>query len=225
MSATMIQSMSLRYSIPLATWLIATTTAIFGQSPCQTSATTINDPATNAWADKLISALGEDDACHVERADDDQAAFTANTPCNIFAGRVIDRVYGLRDFYVSPPQEGKPFYRANEIGTLLKAGVWSGWTDLGSADSQGVLNQAKSAADNGDLVVAVWINPNPDSPGHIALIGPGPMRHSNSWDEDTPASASLTLGNPNAGFLGKPLSCAFSSDKAGGVEIWSHSKQ
>jgi hypothetical protein len=190
-------------------------------SPCQTSQTTINDPATIAWTNKLVSALGTVSACQLQRSDDDQGAITVNTACNIFVGTVIDNLYGVKDFYVSPPQTGKSFYLANEIGVLLQTGVWPNWTDLGTADNQGVLNNAKSAADSGGLVIAVWVNPDAASQGHIALIGPGPLTHSSKWNEDMPVAASLSLRNPGAGFLGKPLSCAFGSNKAAAVHLWS----
>jgi hypothetical protein len=191
-----------------------------GEDWCSTSDASVNDPSTVAWANRLVGALGEDSACQLSRADDDQAAFTANTPCNVFAGRVLERLYGVKDFYVTPPDENKPFYRANEIATLLQAGVWQNWTQLGSANDQDVLDRAKTAADAGKLVIAVWRDPNPNAPGHIALIGPGPLRHSGAWNKNTPPAASLTLGNPSKGFLGKPLSCAFTSDKAPEVKIW-----
>jgi len=215
---------------PLVLWLwrtftassVATACCFTVQGQCKTDQTNINDSVTVAWTDKLIDALGEDNACQVQRADDDQDRFTANTPCNIFAGRVMERMYAIKDFYVSPPQENKPYYLASEIGTLLQTGVWDGWTDLGTADSQDVLNSAKTAADAGKAVIAVWVNPDANSPGHVALIGPGPLMHSATWNEDTPPAASLSLGNVGSGFLGKPLSCAFSSKKAPDVHIWTH---
>src|SRR6267378_4295335 len=64
-----------------------------GANFCTTKQTTINDPATVEWVNKLVSAIGEDTACHIDRADDDQGSFVLNTPCNIFAGRVLERVY------------------------------------------------------------------------------------------------------------------------------------
>jgi hypothetical protein len=202
--------------------LTAASAAAQPTPPCQTNQTTINDPATVAWTNKLVSALGTVSACQLQRSDDDQGAITVNTACNIFVGTVIDNLYGVRDFYVSPPQPNKPFYLANEIGTLLQSGIWQGWTDLGTADTQSVLNNAKNAADAGALVVAVWVNPDPTDQGHIALIGPGPLTPSTKWHENTPVAASLSLNNPGKGFLGKPLACAFKSGRAAAVHIWSH---
>jgi len=80
----------------------------------------IDDPATNAWTGKLISAIGEDNACQAILADSD--SFAATSACNIFVGRVINRVYGISDFIVQPPDPSHPYYLANAIATLLQAG-------------------------------------------------------------------------------------------------------
>ena len=174
---------------------------------------TVNDPATNTWTAKLLDAIAAEQSCSTANTD---ATFASTSACNIFVGRVLKTVYGVDDFLVQPPQAGKVYYTANEIAALLP--TWSGWSDLGTADNQDVLNMAKAQADQRHLVIAVWSNS--DGPGHVALIGPGPLTHSAKWGLDTPVSASFTLNQPAKAFLGQPLSCAFNKDIKGNVHLW-----
>jgi hypothetical protein len=177
---------------------------------------TVNDPTTNTWTGKLLDALAAEQSC--SSADSD-ASFASTSACNIFVGRVLKTVYGIDDFVVQPPQDGKVYYAANEIAALLP--TWTGWSELGTADSQDVLSNAKAQADLRRLVIAVWSNA--DGPGHIAVIGPGPLRHSTKWELDTPVSASFTLNQPARAFLGQPLACAFNKEIKGHVHLWTKS--
>jgi hypothetical protein len=175
---------------------------------------TVNDPATNAWTGKLLDALAADQTCSSANTD---STFASTSACNIFVGRVLKTVYGVDDFVVQPPQDGKVYYTANEIATLLP--TWSGWSELGTADNQEVLNMAKAQADQQNLVIAVWFNNN--GPGHVALIGPGPLKPSGTWGGlNTPVSASFALNQPANAFLGQPLACAFNGGIKGDVHIW-----
>jgi hypothetical protein len=178
----------------------------------------INAAETVEWTTKLLSAISEDASCSEASSD---ASFAATNACNIFVGRVLQSAYGISDFVVTPPRPQQPFYTANEIGTLLQSGVWGGWTDIGTADSQDVLSKSKALADAGKLVIAVWQNPNSNLPGHVALIGPGPLTPSASWELNTPVAASFFLNQPLKAFLGQPLACAFGSDKNSAVHVWS----
>lgn len=172
---------------------------------------------TTEWTDKLLSAIPQDQSCSAASSD---AAFVATSARNIFVGRVLQKVYNVSDFVVSPPNPKRLFYRANEIATLLQAGTLGDWNALGTADDQGVLDQSKQAAESGKLVVAVWQNPESASPGHVAFIGPGPLTPSATWGLNTPVSASLVLNQPQKDFLGQPPSCAFGADKKSAVHIW-----
>src|SRR5262249_46724519 len=119
---------------------------------------------------------------------------------------------------VTPAVPGQAYYRANEIATLLH--TWEHWRLVGTADKQDVLDDAKAKADANALVVAVWRNPDPSKPGHIVLIGPGPLTQSGSWASKVPVSAQFRQGDPDGAYLGKPLSCAFKPDIRSAVEIW-----
>jgi hypothetical protein len=177
----------------------------------------IDDPQTNAWASKLIAAIADDDSCSAI-AGDTGDSFAATSACNIFVGRVMLKVYGLSDFVVSPPDPQKTFYQANEIATFLQAGVWKGWTEVGLANDQTVLNQAQQDAGAGEIVLAIRRD---DDTGHVALIGPGPLTP--GWGGlQTPVSASFFLNKPQKAFLGIPLSCAFRDEQKGEVHIWAH---
>ncbi len=176
-----------------------------------------NDAASTAWANKLIDAIAEEPVCSNYQP---QATSLDRGACNIFAGRVLERVYGVRDFIVDPPDPSKKFYTANEIATLLSAGLAPKWSRLGVASDQPTLVSAKNQADAGRLVLAVWRNPDPKKPGHVALVGPGPLAASGSWGLKTPNSSQFKLDDPAADYLSKPLACAFKKEVAAAVELW-----
>lgn len=182
----------------------------------QCPAPTVDAPETNVWTGKLITALAGETSCSQVSSD---AAFAATDACNYFVGRVLETLYNVRDFEPTNPSPAAPYMEANNIGTALQAGILPGWTLVGAADNQDVLNQAKTYADQNLLVVAVYVNPA--GHGHIALIGPGPMQPSTLWGLSTPVSASFFLNKPLKDYLGKPLACAFGKDiKKGAVKIW-----
>lgn len=199
-------------AIKLLTMLLLAAT--FGATQNCPPSLTVNDPDTNTWTGKLLDALAGEQSCSVANTD---ASFASTSACNIFVGRVLKTVYGVDDFVVQPLQDGKVYYAANEIAALLP--TWPGWSELGTADNQDVLNMAKAQADQQHLVIAVWSNT--DGPGHIALIGPGPLTHSGKWGLNTPVSASFALNQPAEAFLGQPLACAFNNDIKGDVHLWS----
>src|SRR4051812_34917779 len=51
----------------------------------------VDDPAAKEWSNKVIAAPLGDEACYADRS-----PFT-NSDCNIFAGRVLEQAYGVRD--------------------------------------------------------------------------------------------------------------------------------
>jgi hypothetical protein len=176
-----------------------------------------NDAASKAWSAKLVQAIAEDPACTNYAP---QATSLDRSACNIFVGRVLEKVYGVADFTVSPPDPNKKFYTANEIAARLAGALASKWEWIGNASVQATLDSAKARGDEGRLVVAVWKNPDPRKPGHVALIGPGPLVWSGAWGLRVPNSAQFKLDDPSGDYLSKPLSCAFRKDIADQVEIW-----
>lgn len=177
----------------------------------------IDAPETVAWVNRIIeSALGQDNACRAGAPDRD--TFATSTACNLFVGRVMARMYGLSSFVSS---DGS-FLKANEIAILMP--TWNDWLDLGSAGDQANLTAAADAAKLNYPVLAVWANPVAGKPGHVALVGPGPLTPSGSWGLRTPVAASFTLDHPEKAFMGKPLACAFGADKKNATHLWKYKK-
>lgn len=178
----------------------------------------INAPETVVWVNSLVaSALGEDQACRTGAPDRDSLA--TSKACNIFVGRVMARIYGLSDF-VGPDHS---FLKANNIAASIP--TWKDWVDLGTADDQNALKAAADAANLGYVVIAVWANPTSGKPGHVALIGPGPLTTSNAWGGlRTPVAAAFALDDVEHAFLGQPLACAFGSSKKNTTHLWKYVK-
>jgi hypothetical protein len=199
---------ALFFSLVVYLWSVG----IVAQCPASLN---ISAPETIAWTGKLLSALAQENSC-AKASTDDQ--FASSSACNIFVGRVLETVYGVKDFESN--KSGQAYLQANDIGTLLQTGVLDHWKLVGTGDDQASLLQAKQYADQGKLVLAVYEVPGHLSNGHVALIGPGPMTPSGSWKLSTPASASFFLGKPAKAFLGQPLTCAFPKEIKSSVKIW-----
>jgi hypothetical protein len=91
----------------------------------------------------------------------------AHTHCSAFAGSAAMRlgVYLLR-----PPEHSQTLLANAQMGWLHSAeGTSRGWRALPDAAA------AQAMANRGALVVAAFENPNPDKPGHIAIVRPGPI--------------------------------------------------
>lgn len=188
----------------------------FTASPVSAQCTNIDAPETVTWVNALIqSAIGDDTACRTGAPDRD--TFATTTACNMFVGRIMARLYGLTDF-----RGANDFLTANEIGALIS--TFDKWEDIGTADSQANLSAAADAANAGTLVLAVWINPAAGGHGHVALIGPGPLKKSPAWGLKVPVAASFTVDHPEKAFLGQPLACAFGSTKKSATHLWKYNK-
>ena len=87
----------------------------------------------------------------------------AKTHCSAFVAAVADRlgVYVLR-----PPEHSQNLLANAQMGWLAQQARSYGWRPVGGALS------AQQLANTGALVVAAFANPDPDRPGHIAVIRP-----------------------------------------------------
>jgi hypothetical protein len=91
----------------------------------------------------------------------------AHTHCSAFAASAAMRlgVYVLR-----PPQHGQTLLANAQMGWLrgpeAMAGGWRILPDVVTAQTE---------ANRGVLVMAVFENPDPERPGHIAIVRPGPI--------------------------------------------------
>jgi len=87
----------------------------------------------------------------------------AKTHCSAFVAAVADRlgVYVLR-----PPDHPQDLLANAQMDWLVQQGRSSGWQAVGDAGT------AQRLANSGVLVLAVFANPDPQRPGHIAVIRP-----------------------------------------------------
>jgi hypothetical protein len=159
----------------------------------------------NSWQADVQHMLSEFMAC--------QTPIDDQSPCNVFLGRALQRVYGISDFTDSARPGG--YMSANQIATYVT--VDSKWTSLGNASSQANLTQAQGYANLMKAIIATYTAPGN---GHVCLILPGMLQASGSWGLNVPNSASFFLNNPMASYVGGPLSKAFSADKKGNVNLY-----
>ena len=138
------------------------------------------------------------------------------SPCNVFLGRAIKRVYGINDFQIL----GKPdtYLDANAIAAYLATNP-KNWTPIGTASDQKNLDEAQFQANHGHAVVAVYSSPNH---GHVCLVLPGSVQDSSTWQLRVPNSASFRLDKPADSYVGGPLSKAFGNDKRDEVKLYVH---
>lgn len=143
--------------------------------------------------------------------DDPTAGLLADqVACNYFVGKTLSDLYGLTDFRTGPAS----WLLANEMLDYVEAHS-NTWAKLGTADSQGVLNEAAAGAANGQPVIAFMRG----DPGHVALVLPGEPQLSTNWHGlKAPNSAAFSLGHVDNAYVFCRLSFAFTDPEK--VEIW-----
>jgi len=110
-----------------------------------------------------------------------------NTHCSAFAAAMAERagVYLLR-----PPEHGQSLLANAQMEWLQGgAGQEDGWRPLATP------RDAQAAANQGEFVVAVFENPDPHRPGHIAVLRPSEKTQA-ELDRDGPQEAQA--GSDNA---------------------------
>jgi hypothetical protein len=193
-----------------ALWLVLPATSY--SAPCDVP--DVEGVEVTTWSNKVVAALIGGNACYADRS-----AFT-NSDCNIFAGRVLESLFDVRDFVLDPPVAGLRYMQSNAIAEALWTTRSEQWEDLGMMTEQAALSRAQQRAQEGKAVIAVWHRGQHGGPGHIALVGPGPLTPSGSLKVKTPVSASFFQGNPSRNYVGKPLACAFGADKAPNTRLY-----
>lgn len=142
-----------------------------------------------------ISKLGQFLKCEANDPLNDQS------PCNTFASRGLEAIYGVIDFKVGE----KSHQAANAMSESVN-GPTSKWVKLGGVfDEQNNLC-AQSVANAGWPVIALL---KAAGHGHVALVIPGEPQKSGSWGFLAANSASFFLGRPASVYLNQPLSSAF----------------
>lgn len=135
------------------------------------------------------------------------------TPCNIFVGESLKKVYLIDDFY---SKKLNRYLLANEIADFLNtSGIW---TKLGNCNDQNALKEAQGYANLKKAVVAVLKDVT--GQGHIALVLPGDLSWSPSWGLNVPNSASFFLNRKDKSYIDKKLSEAFLAAKKAEVLLY-----
>ena len=139
-----------------------------------------------------------------------------HTHCSAFAASLSAQ---LDIYLLRPPEHGQRLL-ANAQAQWLDshAGRAAGWTAVAGAAA------AQTAANRGELVLAVFANPDPRRAGHIAIVRPG-YRSAEALREAGPlvtqAGARNALAIPLAqGFGGHPG--AWLPEDAGAVRYYAH---
>lgn len=123
--------------------------------------------------------------------------------CSAFISESINKVYKVNGLY---SDKSKRYLQLKEIAKNFDDA--SQWTQLGHAYDQKVLSDAQDLANANKAVVAVY--KTADGVSHIALILPGEIQFSGTWNFKVPNSASFVLNDPSKSYVGKGLSYAFS---------------
>ena len=109
--------------------------------------------------------------------DNTQHGRPASTHCSAFAAAFAKQ---LGIYILRPPEHSPVLLASAQMRWLTVDGAAAGWRRL--AD----MAAAQRSANQGNLVVAVWENPDRHRPGHIALVRPG-----------TPDAARLEADGPD----------------------------
>lgn len=159
--------------------------------------------------DTLMSLM----ACQANATPTEGTQLNDTSACNWFLSRALEKLYGVKDFV---PAGDAEWLSANAIYDHVRGDP--NWSRLGSASDPAVLADAAQGAANGQPVIAASKG-NPH--GHVALILPGELLPSGSWNQKVPNSASFFLDETRTvakAYVGCKLSWAFTSPN--GVEIF-----
>ncbi|EKI3096600.1 hypothetical protein PC510_003881 [Escherichia coli] len=129
------------------------------------------------------------------------------SPCNFFVSQGLYIMWGVDDF-------GKgdgPFLTANQIWDKVNSGN-SNWKKLGIVLDEDNNLCAQSLANDGWPVIAVMKEEG--GTGHVSLVIPGQPTESSTWGMLSANSANFRLNQPEASYVGSPLSKAFGKENA-----------
>jgi hypothetical protein len=126
------------------------------------SVANLMDAILEAWTRCLLPPYG----------DGTYSAFIDNqTDCNRFVNEVAIAL-GYMKF---------AGLRASQITALMR----KEWVEIDGAKAQELANQ-------GNLVVAGWINPDPNQSGHVCIVRPGNTVVSGKWGPNVPMVANVS---------------------------------
>jgi hypothetical protein len=97
------------------------------------------------------------------RTGDPDSGKPGKTHCSAFVAAACER---LGIYILRPPQHGQVDLANAQQDWLLKEGKTQGWKPVNSP------YEAQRLANEGKIVVAVYADPTPNKPGHVALVRP-----------------------------------------------------
>lgn len=128
------------------------------------------------------------------------------SPCNIFASRGLELLFGIKDFKKSQ----NTHMSANEIEREVS--IHPKWRRIGNVANEESSLCAQATANSGFPVIAAMSG---TTHGHVVLIIPGEGAASPSWgNKYAPMSAGFFLNRPGDSYVAKPLSRAFNFSDA-----------
>jgi hypothetical protein len=157
----------------------------------------------NNWNNELNKSLGSFADCSGQ---------VGSTECLSYAGASLKTVYQLDDFY---SESLGRYLLINEIYDLLEKN--ENWKLLGKGYEQEALTACQELANQNKAVVAVMKG---EEYGHMALILPGDLKYSGTWNLNVPNSASFFTHQVDDSFVGKKLSYAFTPRDMGYVKLY-----
>ena len=151
------------------------------------------------WAKDRLVACQESDPTNTQN------------PCHQLVAQALERVYSVTDF-----KSGSEYLRPSQIAELLPESA--DWVEIGPGNDQQTLATAQERANEGMAVIAV-------SPLHVAaLILPGQLIPSGSWELEVPNSASFFPRSPQRSYLGRGLSYAWRKMDSVDVKLYSRAR-
>ena len=131
---------------------------------------------------------------------------STQNPCHQFVAQALEQIYSVTDF-----KNGGEYLRPSQIAELVSESA--DWIEIGPANNQQTLSTAQERANEGIAVIAV-------SPVNAALILPGQLIPSGSWELEVPNSASFFPWSPRGSYVGRGLSYAWQKTDSVDVKLY-----
>ncbi len=158
--------------------------------------------ASSSNAQSINSNWKQDMNSLLEKFTSCTGSSTDTYPCSSFISESINKVYKVSGLY---SDKSKRYLQLKEMAKNFDDA--SQWTLLGHAYDQKVLTDAQDLANANKAVVAAY--KTAEGVSHVALILPGEVQFSGTWNFKVPNSASFVLNDPSKSYVGKGLSYAF----------------
>lgn len=131
-----------------------------------------------------------------------KAESTNRNDCRNSITKMITEFYNIGDFRA---KDGG-FVIYDSIQPIVKRS--NDWVKLGAASNQEVLDKAQQAANKGKATLAIDVS---ETYGQVAMIIPGKLTKSGSWNLQVPNAAALVNYDAEKSFMDKSLAYAFKS--------------